>query len=145
MVAAGTSTLPVLSSPFRSHITKGESVKLVIESEVKVVSVNMEADAIVLSYEGEVGKYGHVFFTHRLVPSNQEESKGHFNGFARTILTDGGSVRGTLAGVWNRTGAAFKIHSLDDAIGIPDQNYVDIQVDILTKTGSLKLYSLNED
>ena len=54
-------------------------------------------------------------------------------------------MRGTLAGVWQRNGSAFKIHSLDDAIGIPDQNYVDIQVDILSKTGSLKLYSLNED
>ena len=120
-------------------------MKLIIESDVQIVSVNMESDAIVLSYEGDVGKYGHVFFTHRLVPSNQEESKGHFSGFARTILTDGGSVRGTLAGVWQRNGSAFKIHSLDDAIGIPDQNYVDIQVDILSKTGSLKLYSLNED
>ena len=120
-------------------------MKLIIESEVRIASVNMEPDAIVLSYEGDVGKYGHVFFTHRLVPSNPEESKGHFNGFARTILADGGSVRGTLAGVWQRNGSAFKIHSLDDAIGIPDQNYVDIQVDILSKKGSLKLYALNED
>ena len=120
-------------------------MNLIIEADLQIVSVHMESDAIVLSYEGDVGKYGRVFFTHRLVPSNQEESKGHFNGFARTILADGGSVRGTLAGVWQRNGSAFSIHSLDDAIGIPDQNYVDIQVDILSKTGSLKLYSLNED
>ena len=58
--------------------------KLIIESDVQIVSVTMESEAIVLSYEGEVGKYGHVFFTHRLIPSDLEESKGHFSGFART-------------------------------------------------------------
>ena len=120
-------------------------MKLIIEAEIRITAISMQSSAIELSYEGDVGKYGRVFFNHCLVPSNEEESKGHFNGFARTILSDGGSVRGTLSGVWQRNGSAFQIHSLDDAIGIPDQNYVDIRVDIVNKTGSLKLYSLNED
>lgn len=75
-------------------------MKLIGEPDVLNTSVNMEPRAILVSYEGDMGKYGRVFFNHRLVPANEEESKPHINGFARTILSDGGSERGTLAEVW---------------------------------------------
>ena len=120
-------------------------MKLIIEADFDLTGVEMHSERIDLSYEGDIGQYGRVFFTHRLTPSDTEESKGSFQGFARTVLPDGGSVRGNLSGVWCREGADFRIHSLDDAIGLPDQNYVDIRVNLLTKKGSLRLFSLNED
>ncbi|MDG2381102.1 MAG: hypothetical protein P8N76_05470 [Pirellulaceae bacterium] len=120
-------------------------MKLIIEAEVTLLQVQMQESEIVLSYEGDVGKYGHVFFTHHLIPSNAEETKGRLTGFARTILADGGSVRGTLSGIWRREGSKFRVHSLDDVIGLPDQNYVDISFDILTKRGSVRLFSVLDD
>ncbi|MDC0187920.1 hypothetical protein OAJ05_01795 [Verrucomicrobia bacterium] len=119
-------------------------MRLTIEAEVTLTGVFMEKDQIILNYEGEIGKYGHVFFNHKLTPSDPQETKGSFTGFARTVLNDGGSIQGTLSGVWKRSGPNFRIHSLDDAIGIEDQNYVEITVDIITKNGSLKLFNLYE-
>ena len=119
-------------------------MRLTIEAEVTLTGVFMEKDQIILNYEGEIGKYGHVFFNHKLTPSDSQETKGSFTGFARTVLNDGGSIQGTLSGVWKRSGPNFRLHSLDDAIGIEDQNYVDITVDIVTKKGSLKLFNLYE-
>ena len=97
-----------------------------------------------LIMKGRLVRYGRVFFNHKLTPSDSQETKGSFTGFARTVLNDGGSIQGTLSGVWKRGGPNFRIHSLDDAIGIEDQNYVDITVDIVTKKGSLKLFNLYE-
>ena len=119
-------------------------MKLIIESKITISDVQMSESTISISYEAEVGKYGQVFFSHHLQPSNNEETKGRFTGFARTITTDGGSVRGTLSGVWRRQGSNFSIHSLDDALGIPDQNYVEITADIISRDGTLKLYTLLE-
>ena len=121
-----------------------ELMRLAIEADVTLTGVFMEKDRITLNYEGEIGKYGHVYFNHKLTPSDSRETKGSFTGFARTVLNDGGSIQGTLSGVWKRSGPNFRIHSLDDAIGIEDQNYVDITVDIVTKKGSLKLFNLYE-
>ncbi|MCP4193707.1 MAG: hypothetical protein GY768_24105 [Planctomycetaceae bacterium] len=120
-------------------------MKLIVETDVTLVQVQMEENEIVLLGEGDVGKYGHVFFTHHLIPSNAEETKGRFTGFARTILADGGSVRATLSGIWRRDGAKFRVHSLDDVIGLPDQNYIDISFDILTKRGSVRVFSVLDD
>ena len=113
-----------------------------MEADVIVTSVRMEEEQTVVSYEGDVGKYGHVFFTHRLESTLPDDSKGTFTGYARTILADGGSVTARLQGVWHREGSDLTVKSLDDGLGIPDQNYVVVKVDLIERSGALELSHL---
>ncbi len=113
-----------------------------LKASVVVTSVRMEEDQTIVTYEASVGKYGHVFFTHRLESTLPDDSKGTFQGHARTILADGGSVNGRLQGVWRQEGSQLRVTSLDDGIGIPDQNYVVVTVDLIQRSGSLELSHL---
>ena len=113
-----------------------------LKADVVVTSVKMEEEETVVTYEGDVGKYGHVFFTHCLESTLPDDSKGTFTGYARTVLADGGSVNARLQGVWRREGSELTVMSLDDGLGIPDQNYVVVKVDLIERSGALELSHL---
>lgn len=85
-----------------------------IDVELRVSTVTMNGNGMVVTYEGEAGKYGMVFATHNYVPSNDGETQGNFTGNVQAI-NDGGEIdRVFTAGLWRRDGVKLRIYGYDD-------------------------------
>ena len=112
-----------------------------IKATGKVTTIEMSRESIRYTVEGTVGKYGYVHFTHQLEPTHGKRDQGSMQGYGRTYLEDGRSVEGDLQGVWRRTGSVYKVYSLDDGSN-GDINFVDIDVDLVSKEVSLSLTHL---
>lgn len=85
-----------------------------IDVELRVSTVTMNGNGMVVTYEGEAGKYGMVFATHNYVPSNDGETQGNFTGTVQAI-NDGGEIdRVFTAGLWRRDGVKLRIYGYDD-------------------------------
>ena len=113
----------------------------VAESAIAVTSVTVEKDVTVVNYEGDVGKYGRVFATHRLRASDEVREAYEFEGSARTLLEDGTAVSVSLRGIGRRSAGNIKLFSLDNASN-GDQRLAVIEVDMMKKTASVKVYSV---
>ena len=113
----------------------------VAESAIAVTSVTVEKDVTVVNYEGDVGKYGRVFATHRLRASDGVREAYEFEGSARTLLEDGTAVSVSLRGIGRRSAGNIKLFSLDNASN-GDQRLAVIEVDIMKETASVKVYSV---
>ena len=85
-----------------------------IEVELKISSVTMNDDGMLVTYEGEAGKYGMVFATHNYVPSNEEETQGNFTGNVQAIDDNGMIDRVFTAGLWRRDGVKLRVYGYDD-------------------------------
>jgi hypothetical protein len=85
-----------------------------IEVELKISSVTMNDDGMLVTYEGEAGKYGMVFATHNYVPSNNEETQGNFTGNVQAIDDNGMIDRVFTAGLWRRDGVQLRVYGYDD-------------------------------
>jgi hypothetical protein len=85
-----------------------------IEVELKISSVTMNDDGMLVTYEGEAGKYGMVFATHNYVPSNEEETQGNFTGNVQAIDDNGMIDRVFTAGLWRRDGVKMRVYGYDD-------------------------------
>ena len=85
-----------------------------IEVELKISSVTMNDDGMLVTYEGEAGKYGMVFATHNYVPSNNEETQGNFTGNVQAIDDNGMIDRVFTAGLWRREGVQLRVYGYDD-------------------------------
>lgn len=85
-----------------------------VDVELRVSTVTMNGNGMVVTYEGEAGKYGMVFATHNYVPSNDGETQGNFTGNVQAI-NDGGEIdRVFTAGLWRRDGVKLRIYGYDD-------------------------------
>jgi len=85
-----------------------------IEVELKISSVTMNDDGMLVTYEGAAGKYGMVFATHNYVPSNNEETQGNFTGNVQAIDDNGMIDRVFTAGLWRRDGVQLRVYEYDD-------------------------------
>jgi len=85
-----------------------------IDVELRVSTVTMNDDGMVVTYEGEAGKYGMVFATHNYVPSNDGETQGNFTGNVQAINDSGEIDRVFTAGLWRRDGVKLRIYGYDD-------------------------------
>ena len=85
-----------------------------IEVELKISSVTVNDDGMLVTYEGEAGKYGMVFATHNYVPSNNEETQGNFTGNVQAIDDNGMIDRVFTAGLWRRDGVQLRVYGYDD-------------------------------
>jgi len=85
-----------------------------IDVELRVSTVAMNDDGMVVTYEGEAGKYGMVFATHNYVPSNDGETQGNFTGNVQAINDSGEIDRVFTAGLWRRNGVKLRIYGYDD-------------------------------
>ena len=85
-----------------------------IDVELRVSTVTMNDDGMVVTYEGEAGKYGMVFATHNYVPSNDDETQGNFTGNVQAINDSGEIDRVFTAGLWRRDGVKLRIYGYDD-------------------------------
>jgi hypothetical protein len=74
----------------------------------------MNDDGMLVTYEGEAGKYGMVFATHNYVPSNNEETQGNFTGNVQAIDDNGMIDRVFTAGLWRRDGVQLRVYGYDD-------------------------------
>ena len=113
----------------------------IAESTISVTSVTVDSDVTTLNYEGDVGKYGRVFATHRLRASDELREAYEFEGSARTLMEDGTVVSVSLRGIGRRSAGHIKLFSLDNASN-GDQRFAVIEVDIMKKTASVKVYSV---
>ena len=113
----------------------------IAKSTIAVTSVTVEKDVTIVNYEGDVGKYGRVFATHRLRASEDTRQANEFEGSARTLLDDGTAVSVSLRGIGRRSGGRFKLFSLDNASNV-DQRLAVIEVDMMEKTASVTVYAL---
>ena len=85
-----------------------------IDVELRVSTVTMNGNGMVVTYEGEAGKYGMVFATHNYVPSNDGETQGNFTGNVQAINDSGEIDRVFTAGLWRRDGVKLRIYGYDD-------------------------------
>lgn len=85
-----------------------------IEVELTVSTVTMNDKGMVVTYEGEAGKYGMVFATHNYVPSNDDETQGNFIGNVQAIDDKGTIDRVFTAGLWRRDGVQLRVYGYDD-------------------------------
>ena len=85
-----------------------------VEVELTVSTVTMNDNGMVVTYEGEAGKYGMVFATHNYVPSNEAETQGNFTGSVQAIDDKGQIDRSFTAGLWRRDGVLLRIYGYDD-------------------------------
>ena len=85
-----------------------------IDVELRVSTVTMNDDGMVVTYEGEAGKYGMIFATHNYVPSNDGETQGNFTGNVQAINDSGEIDRVFTAGLWRRDGVKLRIYGYDD-------------------------------
>lgn len=85
-----------------------------IEVELKISAVTMNDEGMVVTYEGEAGKYGMVFATHNYVPSNDGETQGNFTGNVQAIDDSGEIDRVFTAGLWRRNGVKLRVYGFDD-------------------------------
>jgi len=85
-----------------------------VEVELKISTVTMNEQGMNVTYEGEAGKYGMVFASHTYVPSNLEETQGHFTGSVQAIDDQGNVDRSFTAGLWSRDGTTLRVYGYDD-------------------------------
>lgn len=110
-------------------------------TELNITSVVVRDAGSTICAEGRAGKYGQVFATWEL-ESSGDRSGGTYYGSARAITDDEEMISGSFRGIWRRNGANLTIFSLDNASN-GDQNFVQIDVDVLKKQAVAKVFSLN--
>ena len=113
----------------------------IAESEMTITSISVAESHSSLCVEGEVGDYGHVFATYNLFVSDESRTSGTFEGSARALNAADEMLSAALQGIWRRTGRTIELHSLDLASN-GDRNFVTAQLDIISKTSKIAVYSL---
>ena len=113
----------------------------IAESTMTITSVIVDEDVTTLTYEGDVGKYGRVFATHHLRPSDTSRQSYEMDGTARALLEDGSMLTASAQGIGRRSGGVIKLFSLDNGSN-GDQNFVVLEVDVMKKSAAVKVYSV---
>lgn len=84
------------------------------DTELVASDIAVNDSGMVITYEGNVGKYGLVHASHQYFPTNEAETKGYFMGTVQSIDETGIVQRDKTVGLWTRKGSILRIYGLDD-------------------------------
>ena len=87
---------------------KGES----FPAEFEITSIQSSDEGSIITTEGKVDDYGHVYLTYYMKGTHGIENLGNFQGQIRVASSEG-ILRGTMQGVWKGEGEKIKIHTYD--------------------------------
>ena len=111
------------------------------QGTVGITSTTVGEHGTSMNFEGDIGQYGRVFVTVNLIAGDVDKHKGTLEGNARALLEDGSLLSSPLKGSFRREGSKLHLFWADN-VSNGAQNFVVWEVDILTKTGTAKAYSL---
>jgi hypothetical protein len=109
-------------------------------TELAVTSVEVGESGSTICAEGEAGKYGRVFVTW-VLDSAGDRTGGTYSGSARAFPDADTMVPAVFRGIWRREGGKVTIFSLDN-VGNGDQNFAQIELDVLERKATATVYSL---
>ena len=87
-----------------------QSFENFIDAQLVVSDISMTEDGMVITYEGNVGKYGLVHATHNMTSTNEESTKGYFTGTVQAINDAGELEKSATLGLWSRKRTHVKSH-----------------------------------
>ena len=93
---------------------ENQSFENFIDAQLVVSDISMTEDGMVITYEGNVGKYGLVHATHNMTSTNEESTKGYFTGTVQAINDAGELEKSATLGLWSRNGTMLKVYGFDD-------------------------------
>jgi hypothetical protein len=111
-----------------------------VDLELTISDISMTEDGMVITYEGDAGKYGLVHATHNMVATNDANTKGYFTGTVQAINDAGRLEKSATVGLWSRDGTKLKVYGFDDD---NDNRILHIaSVDLKAKSNQVRVWEL---
>ncbi len=111
-----------------------------IDAELVVSDISMTEDGMVITYEGNVGKYGLVHTTHNMVSTNETSTRGYFTGTVQAINPSGDLEKSATMGLWSRDGTTLNVYGFDDADSSRILHIA--EVDLMDKVNQVRVWEL---
>ena len=79
---------------------ENQSFENFIDEQLVVSDMSMTEDGMVITYEGNVGKYGLVHATHNMTSTNEKSTRRYFTGTLQVINDAGELENSATLGLW---------------------------------------------